>query len=78
MDKEILFSTESRFEVAESLALHMMKEDGRFMLTVFCGKDAPTEERATLEETLTEALPQAEIYFMEGGQDLYPYIFVAE
>ena len=56
----------------------MMKEDGRFMLTVFCGKDAPAEERSTLEEVLVEELPDAEIYFMEGGQDIYPYIFVAE
>jgi DAK2 domain fusion protein YloV len=78
VDKEILFSAERRFEVAEELALHMMKEDGRFMLTVFCGKDAPEEERSALEETLTEDLPDAEIYFMEGGQDIYPYIFVAE
>ena len=78
IDKEILFSAESRFLVAESLALRMMKEEGRFLFTVFTGKDAPGEETAALEEALREQLPDAEIYFMEGGQDIYPYIFVAE
>ena len=48
------------------------------MLTVFCGADSNEEERAELESYLNENHSSAEIYFIDGGQEIYPYIFVAE
>jgi dihydroxyacetone kinase-like predicted kinase len=48
------------------------------MLTVFSGKDATDEDRVALTRNLEESCPSAEIYFIEGGQDIYPFIFVAE
>ena len=48
------------------------------MLTVFCGKDAAETERVSLEAALHEAHPDLEIYLIDGGQDVYPFIFVAE
>ena len=48
------------------------------MLTVFCGKDASAEERAELEAMLKEKHADLEQYFIDGGQEIYPYIFVAE
>jgi len=50
----------------------------KFMLTVFSGADSTPEERSELEAYLTEKHPSAEIYFIDGGQEIYPYIFVAE
>ena len=36
------------------------------------------EERAELEAFINEKYPDDEIYFINGGQDIYPFIFVAE
>ena len=52
--------------------------DGRSMLTVFTGKDAGEDEKAALDAYVKEKHPDAEIYFLDGGQEIYPYIFVAE
>ena len=49
-----------------------------FMLTVFTGNDATPEEQTELSQRISESCPSAEVYFVEGGQDIYPYIFVAE
>ena len=48
------------------------------MLTVFCGKDATEEERNALNEAIARDHSDAELYFIDGGQDIYPFIFVAE
>ena len=52
--------------------------DSRSMLTVFTGKEAGEDEKAALDAYVKEKHPDAEIYFLDGGQDVYPYIFVAE
>ncbi len=77
VEKEIVVSKPDRLEASVALASKIMEGD-RFMLTVFCGKDASMEERETLQASLTASCPDAEIYFIEGGQEIYPYIFVAE
>ncbi len=77
VDKEIVVSDISRINAACALAEKILA-DGKFMLTVFCGKDASAEEQAQLNTELTQRCASAEIYFIDGGQDIYPYIFVAE
>jgi dihydroxyacetone kinase-like predicted kinase len=48
------------------------------MLTVFRGKDATEEDQAALTAYIEENHPDVEVYFIDGGQDIYPFIFVAE
>ena len=48
------------------------------MLTVFTGADALLEDRAELESYIAHKYPGVECYFIDGGQDIYPYMFVAE
>ena len=60
------------------LASMLLGMPDKFMLTVFCGADATADERDALEVYLKENNPDAEIYFIDGGQEIYPYIFVAE
>ena len=76
--KEIVVSDADRIAAALALAEKMLALPDKFMLTVFCGADAPTEERAALEAALGKAHPRAEIYFIDGGQEIYPYLFAAE
>ena len=49
-----------------------------FLFTVFVGKDVDPEERAKVEEYVSSHFPDVECYFLEGGQEVYPYLFVAE
>ena len=76
--KEIVVSDADRITAACALAEKMLALPDKFMLTVFCGADAPAEERAVLETALGKAHPTAEIYFIDGGQEIYPYLFAAE
>jgi dihydroxyacetone kinase-like predicted kinase len=64
-------------EAAKGLLSHMIDED-KYMLTVFCGKATTADESEVLEQYLTETYPEIEAYFIEGGQDVYPYIFIVE
>lgn len=52
--------------------------DEKYALTVFAGADATKEQNAELEEYVYENYPDVEIYIVDGGQDIYNYIFVAE
>lgn len=78
VDKQIVLAETERAAAAEALAARLLALPEKFMLTVFCGKDATEEERTALNEALAAAHPSAELYFIDGGQDIYPYIFVAE
>ncbi|MBR4295626.1 MAG: DAK2 domain-containing protein [Clostridia bacterium] len=78
IEKEIVISEPYRTTAAFRLAEKLLDDPNKFMLSVFCGKDSNEEEQAELNACLCESFPSAEIYFINGGQDIYPYIFVAE
>ena len=75
--KEIVVDDPDRVTAALELASVMLK-DGRYMMTIFKGKDATAEECSALEAKINEAFPDVEIYTIDAGQEIYPYIFVAE
>ncbi len=76
IEKEVVVSAKERLKAAEILAEMML--ENRYMLTVFCGKDANENEQNALTERINAKRPDAEVYFIPAGQDIYPYIFVAE
>ena len=78
VDKEIVVAEKERLDAACRLAEKLMASPDRFMLSVFRGKDATAEESDELQTRLGACCPDAEIYFIDGGQDIYPYIFIAE
>ena len=75
--KEIVVDDEDRDNAAFALADYMLK-DGRYMMTVFRGKDASEEDCEKLHARIAEAYPDVEMYVIDAGQDIYPYIIVAE
>ena len=77
IEKEIVVSDADRIEAAAALAEKMMTDD-KFMITVFCGKDSEKEEQEHLKVEIAKRCPAAEVYLVDGGQEIYPYIFVAE
>lgn len=78
IDKEIVLSDADKGAAAYGLAAKLLDIPDKFMLTVFAGKDTTPEEQEALQTKLAENYPAAEVYFVDGGQDIYPYIFVAE
>ncbi len=76
VNKEIIVSHPDRLTAAAALAEKLL--DGKFMLTVFTGKDAAADEQEKLQAEIAKMRPDAEVYFIDGGQEIYPYIFVAE
>ncbi len=78
IEKEIVVSDPDRITSAFKLAEKLLSQEDKFMLSVFCGKDSNEEEQDQLKAKLSESFPSAEVYFIYGGQDIYPYIFVAE
>ena len=78
IDKQIVISEPDRMTVAKKLSSMFLELPGKFMLTVFCGADATSEDKSALEAHLNETHPDAEVYFIDGGQEIYPFIFVSE
>lgn len=75
--KEIVLSDPDQHAAAMGLTKKILEGD-KFMLTVFCGKDATPEQQAALQADIQKTHPAIEAYFIDGGQDIYPFIFVAE
>jgi len=78
IDKEIVLSDPDCRSAAHSLASMLLSMDGKFMLTVFCGADATAEAREEMRTYLASTHPDAEVYFIDGEQQIYPFIFAAE
>ena len=76
--KRMLVSEKSCPDAAAALCDKMMEDGDKFMLSIFVGKSATEQDTAALEARLNEAHPDVEVYFIEGGQDVYPYIIIAE
>ena len=75
--KEIVLSNPDQHAAALELTAKILEGD-KFMLTVFCGKDATPEQQSALQADIQKTYPAIESYFIDGGQDIYPFIFVAE
>ena len=75
--KEMLVSEKDVLTAAKQLLSKMGGED-IYLITAFIGHDASAEDVAALEAHVAEAYPDAEFYTVDGGQDVYPFIFVVE
>ena len=78
--KNIVTSKASRIEAAEALSDYILggSDNDKSILTVFRGKDAEEEECTTLRMYVEEKYPDIELYVIDGGQEIYSYILVAE
>ncbi len=76
--KNLLVSCESVNDAAEQLLSKMTADGEKSMLTIFRGIDATDEQAAALEEKIAELYPDYEAYMVDGGQEVYPYIMIAE
>ena len=75
--KEMLVSEKDVLTAAQKLLAKMGGEE-IYLITAFVGHDAAAEDVAALEAYVAETYPNAEFYTVDGGQDVYPFIFVVE
>ncbi len=75
--KEMKVSCKDMLEAATELLDKMLSED-TYLVTAFIGKDASDDDAAAIEEWLAKKYPDIEFYTSDGGQDVYPFIFVVE
>ena len=78
VDKEMVTSRANKEAAAMDLIDTMLSMPDKFMITVFFGKDVNDVEKESIHAYLEENHPDAEAYFVDGGQDIYPYIFICE
>ncbi len=75
--KEMLVSEKSKVDAAKQL-IEKMSENEIYLISAFLGKDAEPSDIEALEAWLSEKYPDVEFYTVDGGQDVYPFIFVVE
>ena len=78
VDKEMVTSRANKEAAAMDLIDVMLTMPDKFMITVFFGKDADDLEKQSICNYIEENHPEAEAYYVDGGQDVYPYIFICE
>ena len=75
--KDIVVSEPKLLDAAHKL-IDKLVSDGAFMLTVFVGKDGSAEQKTDIEKYIADTYPDIECYFIDGGQEVYPFSIVAE
>jgi len=79
MGKEMLVSCKDLHDAARELLIKMGLDMGDvYMVTAFTGSDTSAEEIDALQSFMEENYPDVEFYTVEGGQEVYPFIFVVE
>ena len=78
VDKEMVTSRSNKEAAAMDLIDTMLSVPDKFMITAFFGKDVTDIEKASICNYIEETHPDAEAYYLDGGQDIYPYIFICE
>ncbi|MBQ9070047.1 MAG: DAK2 domain-containing protein [Clostridia bacterium] len=76
IDKTVAVCCAKRSSAALSLAKKMLKE--KHTLTVFFGCDTSQAEAQKLIDKIKKSRPDREAYLIDSGQEIYPYIFIAE
>ena len=75
--KEMMVSEATKADAAHGLIDRMLDGD-KFMMTIFFGKDADDADKEDIAAFLAEKYGDIEVYTIDGGQDIYPFIFVVE
>ncbi len=76
--KRMLVSEPELVDATVALCDKMLEGGDKFMLSIFTGKSATEQDTAVIEAQLKAKYGDVEVYFIEGTQDVYPYIIIAE
>lgn len=76
--KRMVTSKKELADAAKALIDTLLEGDDKYLLTAFRGNGLSAEVASELEAYIEERYGDVEYYFLDGGQDVYPLIFVAE
>lgn len=76
--KEMLVSEPCAADAARGLLKHMLADGSYYVITAFVGQGVAPEQAQAVEAFVKEQYPDVELYLTEGGQEVYPFIFIAE
>ena len=76
--KRMITSEAALVDAAKALVDEVLADGEKYMLTAFCGSQLSEEDAAAVEGYIGERHADVECYFLPGGQDVYPLIFIAE
>ncbi len=76
--KKMLVSCPDIKDAAFGLLDNLLGDGEKFMLTGFSGKDTDQDVVDAVDAYISEKYPDVEKYIINGGQDIYSFIFVAE
>ncbi len=76
IERRIILSRSSLYSAALDTAQKLLS--GRSHLTVFLGADATDKDTEKILNKIKKKHTDAEVFAYYGGQDVYPYIFVAK
>ena len=65
-------------EAACGLLKRMLADGSYYVITAFVGQGVEAQQAQAVETFVQENYPDVELYLTEGGQDVYPFIFIAE
>ena len=77
VDKDILVADADRERAVQLLLEKVMTEEKHFII-VFFGSSVDGAERRATEQLIKKSYPEAEVYGLDGGQDIYDYIIVLQ
>ena len=77
IDKTMLTSDPDRASACREVIAHLGLEE-KYALTIFAGAASSDSENEALEDYIHENYPDVEVYIVDGGQEVYDYIFIAE
>ena len=78
LDGKLLVSNKEKLEALKSLISKVKDINEKEVLIILCGKNVSEEEKESLQEMLSDSFPQLECGVMDGGQDIYDYLFSIE
>ena len=76
--KKMISSQKEKKEALHALVDYIFADGEKFMITAFCGKDTSAPDRDEFRAYMKKHHPDAELYLVDGGQDVYSYIVIAE
>ncbi len=76
--KEMLVSESCEADAACGLLKHMLDAGNRYVVTAFVGLGVEAEKSEAVQTFVQNNYPDVELYLTDGGQEVYPFIFVAE
>ena len=78
LDGKLLVASRNRLMSFRRLLGKVKGIKEKEVLVVICGKNVPDSEKEKLQETISFYFPYLEVGIIDGGQDIYDYLFSVE